>query len=148
MCGIVGAIAERDVSRILLEGLRRLEYRGYDSAGMALLPAAGGHLTHLKTVGKVNKLSDSLMKSKIQGSLGIAHTRWATHGQVSLQNTHPHLSNNNEFAVVHNGVISNYKELKNTLIEAGYEFRSETDTEVIATYLQFLYFLGVFSSIF
>jgi glucosamine--fructose-6-phosphate aminotransferase (isomerizing) len=131
MCGIVGAIAERDVSRILLEGLRRLEYRGYDSAGMALLPAAGGHLTHLKTVGKVNKLSDSLMKSKIQGSLGIAHTRWATHGKPSVKNAHPHTSSN-EVAIVHNGIIENYTSLRADLAKAGYASKTDTDSEIIA----------------
>ena len=112
MCGIVGAIAERDVSRILLEGLRRLEYRGYDSAGIALLPAVGGQLALLRTVGKVNKLFDSLTKSNIQGSLGIAHTRWATHGKPSVKNAHPHTSSN-EVAIVH------YTSLRNDLARDG-----------------------------
>ena len=131
MCGIVGAIAERNVSRILLEGLRRLEYRGYDSAGIALLSANGEKFNHLRAVGKVKKLAESAIKSKIQGNSGIAHTRWATHGKPSIKNAHPHCSSN-EIAIVHNGIIENYESLRNNLTKDGYIIKTETDSETIA----------------
>lgn len=129
MCGIVGAIAERDVVPILIEGLRRLEYRGYDSAGVAVLNPAG-HLSRLRAVGKVRKLQDSLAETPTEGQLGIAHTRWATHGVPSERNAHPHISRDG-IAIVHNGIIENHEELREELTRLGYVFTSETDTEVI-----------------
>ena len=130
MCGIVGAVAERDVVPVLIEGLRRLEYRGYDSAGVAVLNGTGS-IKRLRTVGKVRKLQDALDADHTHGPLGIAHTRWATHGVPSERNAHPHISKDG-IAIVHNGIIENHDELRDELKRAGYEFSSETDTEVIA----------------
>ncbi len=129
MCGIVGAIAQRPVTEILLEGLRRLEYRGYDSAGVALLDS-DGNLQRIRALGRVVELEKKLEQSPHQGVVGISHTRWATHGEPAERNAHPHLSNN-RVAVVHNGIIENHQELREALKEKGYEFESETDTEVI-----------------
>jgi glucosamine--fructose-6-phosphate aminotransferase (isomerizing) len=130
MCGIVGAIAQRPVTEILLEGLRRLEYRGYDSAGVALLNS--DHLIQCsRASGRVAVLENRLQQHPIHGTLGISHTRWATHGEPAERNAHPHMSND-RVAVVHNGIIENYEELREQLIAKGYEFKSETDTEVIA----------------
>jgi glucosamine--fructose-6-phosphate aminotransferase (isomerizing) len=130
MCGIVGAIAERDVVPVLMEGLKRLEYRGYDSAGIAVLNGTR-RLSRLRTQGKVKALQDALDQSPVHGNLGIAHTRWATHGVPSERNAHPHISRDG-LAIVHNGIIENHEELRAELERAGYEFSSETDTEVIA----------------
>jgi glucosamine--fructose-6-phosphate aminotransferase (isomerizing) len=130
MCGIVGAVAERNVVPILMEGLRRLEYRGYDSAGIAVLNGSK-HLTRLRTVGKVRMLDDALEQSPTDGPVGIAHTRWATHGVPSERNAHPHISRDG-IAIVHNGIIENHDELRTDLEQRGYAFASETDTEVIA----------------
>lgn len=130
MCGIVGAIAGRNISAILLEGLKRLEYRGYDSAGMAVLNSTSGQLDHLKRVGKVAELDAALSELPLPGYLGIAHTRWATHGKPEQRNAHPHLSAD-RIAVVHNGIIENHTALKAELTAAGYQFLSDTDTEVI-----------------
>ena len=129
MCGIVGAIANRDVAGILLEGLKRLEYRGYDSAGLAII-SPQGELQRVRRVGKVNKLKEALDSKPLKGSIGIAHTRWATHGEPTELNAHPHISD--YIAVVHNGIIENYEPLREKLIAKGYQFRSETDTEVIS----------------
>ncbi|WP_374441313.1 glutamine--fructose-6-phosphate transaminase (isomerizing) [Pseudomonas panipatensis] len=129
MCGIVGAIAERNVTPILVEGLKRLEYRGYDSAGLALVDAAG-HLQRRRRAGKVAGLEQSLAEQPLSGQLGIAHTRWATHGAPSEDNAHPHFSNG-QLAVVHNGIIENHEELREYLKGLGYQFTSQTDTEVI-----------------
>jgi glutamine---fructose-6-phosphate transaminase (isomerizing) len=130
MCGIVGAVAGRDVVPILMEGLRRLEYRGYDSAGIAVLNGSK-HLTRLRAVGKVRNLDDALERTPTNGKVGIAHTRWATHGVPSERNAHPHISRDG-LAIVHNGIIENHEELRADLERRGYRFESETDTEVIA----------------
>lgn len=129
MCGIVGAVAQRDITEILLEGLCRLEYRGYDSAGLAVINKAG-ELKRIRRVGKVKILKDAVESQPLQGGTGIAHTRWATHGEPTEQNAHPHLSD--YIAIVHNGIIENYESLRQQLITKGYHFTSETDTEVIA----------------
>ena len=130
MCGIVGAIGERNIVPILVEGLRRLEYRGYDSAGVAVLQA-DQTIGLCRTVGKVAELDARLNASPLEGQLGVAHTRWATHGGVTEANAHPHLSGD-RVAVIHNGIIENYAEIKAELEAKGYEFKSETDTEVAA----------------
>ncbi len=129
MCGIVGAIAERDVTPILLEGLRRLEYRGYDSAGIAVLTAEGC-LDRERIPGKVQMLADALEKHPLKGQLGIAHTRWATHGKPTQNNAHPHICNNG-VSVVHNGIIENHEAMRKAQKAAGYTFTSDTDTEVV-----------------
>lgn len=130
MCGIIGATSTRDITHVLLEGLRRLEYRGYDSAGMAVIDS-DTRLNRIRIQGKVQVLADAMLKTPIAGHTGIAHTRWATHGKPCEANAHPHISSN-EVAVVHNGIIENHDELRAYLREAGYEFTSETDTEVVA----------------
>ena len=129
MCGIVGAVAQRDVAEILVEGLRRLEYRGYDSAGVATIDEKN-QLASAKRLGKVQELAQALSDTPLSGGTGIAHTRWATHGAPSEVNAHPHLSSGN-IAVVHNGIIENHQELRTKLQSLGYEFVSQTDTEVI-----------------
>ncbi|KAB8312101.1 MULTISPECIES: glutamine--fructose-6-phosphate transaminase (isomerizing) [Rahnella] len=129
MCGIVGAVAQRDIAEILLEGLRRLEYRGYDSAGLAVIDT-DGKMGRLRRLGKVQMLAEALDQHPLHGGTGIAHTRWATHGEPSEANAHPHVSD--YIAVVHNGIIENHEPLRELLIERGYRFDSETDTEVIA----------------
>src|SRR5271166_5039776 len=130
MCGIVGVVAERNAVPILIEGLRRLEYRGYDSAGLAVLTQEH-QLARLRTVGKVKALEAALAAAPIAGHVGIAHTRWATHGVPTTRNAHPHVSRDG-IAIVHNGIIENHEALKAGLIDLGYTFSSETDTEVIA----------------
>jgi glucosamine--fructose-6-phosphate aminotransferase (isomerizing) len=135
MCGIVGGVADRNIVPVLIEGLKRLEYRGYDSAGIAVI-SADGHMQRLRTVGKVRALEQALTEMPIQGRTGIAHTRWATHGVPSERNAHPHLSRDG-LAVVHNGIIENYEELRDQLKAGGYVFSSETDTEVVAHRVHF-----------
>ncbi len=129
MCGIVGAVAQRDVAAILVDGLHRLEYRGYDSAGVAVLNTQQ-NMQIVRRVGKVKALEDAINENPLLGGTGIAHTRWATHGEPTEANAHPHRSDN--IAVVHNGIIENYEELREVLQERGYVFQSQTDTEVIA----------------
>ena len=129
MCGIVGAVAERNITAVLVEGLKRLEYRGYDSAGVALLTDKGD-LDRRRRVGKVSELESALSAEPLAGRLGIAHTRWATHGAPSERNAHPHFSGH-DLAVVHNGIIENHEELRAQLKGLGYVFSSDTDTEVI-----------------
>jgi len=128
MCGIVGAVAERNVVPILMEGLRRLEYRGYDSAGIAILN--GDSITRVRRVGKVQELQNALDEDPLRGNSGISHTRWATHGAPNEANAHPHMSED-DIAIVHNGIIENYEELRDDLQKHGFEFESQTDTEVV-----------------
>ncbi len=135
MCGIVGAIAERDVVPILMEGLRRLEYRGYDSAGIAVVDGKK-KMHRLRRVGKVQALQSGLDENPMRGTIGISHTRWATHGEPNEVNAHPQ-SSGNHLSIVHNGIIENYLSLKQELLDAGYEFESETDTEVVAHRIDF-----------
>ena len=127
MCGIVGAVSERNVANILLEGLKRLEYRGYDSRAWPLLTKT--RIKIAKSAGKVSQLVGIVDEAPLPGHLGIAHTRWATHGVPNDTNAHPHRSG--DICVVHNGIIENYKELRAELQQQGYKFNSETDTEVI-----------------
>lgn len=137
MCGIIGAVSERDISKVLLEGLRRLEYRGYDSAGIVVVD---NHvrLKRIRIQGKVQNLADAMHETSIVGHTGIAHTRWATHGKPSEQNAHPHLSHG-ELALVHNGIIENHEKLHQKLLDLGYQFSSETDTEVAAHLIHYHY---------
>ncbi len=129
MCGIVGAVAERNVVPILMEGLRRLEYRGYDSAGIAVLE--DGNITRIRRVGKVQQLQSALDENPLRADIGISHTRWATHGVPNETNAHPHMSGD-DIAIVHNGIIENHEELRDDLKAKGYEFVTDTDTEVVA----------------
>jgi glutamine---fructose-6-phosphate transaminase (isomerizing) len=137
MCGIVGGVSNRNITPVLIEGLKRLEYRGYDSSGLAVL-TKNNTFKRARSAGKVNKLEENLTtrKNKIKGNIGIAHTRWATHGEPIEKNAHPHISNNT-ISIVHNGIIENYLELKNSQFKQGYKFTSETDTEVIAHAIEF-----------
>lgn len=137
MCGIMGVVSERDISKILLEGLRRLEYRGYDSAGIAVIDN-NSRLKRVRIQGKVQNLADAMQETAIAGNTGIAHTRWATHGKPSEQNAHPHLSHG-QIALVHNGIIENHDQLRQRLITSGYQFTSETDSEVAAHLIHFHY---------
>lgn len=130
MCGIVAYLGEKQAAPILLDGLKRLEYRGYDSAGLVVMGENGPKL--VKTVGKVNQLVEDAAKKSLSGSVGISHTRWATHGRPSTPNAHPHFDCKREVYVVHNGIIENYAELKEDLLDRGHVFSSETDTEVLA----------------
>ncbi|MBC8281253.1 MAG: glutamine--fructose-6-phosphate aminotransferase, partial [Chloroflexi bacterium] len=130
MCGIVGYVGKQEAWPIIYEGLRRLEYRGYDSAGIAIVDAQGD-LQVRKTVGKVNGLDDTAAENHPQGFVGLGHTRWATHGRPSHENAHPHIDCEQRIAVVHNGIVENYLELKQQLTDAGHSFHSQTDTEVL-----------------
>ena len=137
MCGIVGYIGKREAYPILIKGLKRLEYRGYDSAGVALLNAKSD-LSVYKTKGKVSDLEAYCADKDITGSLGIAHTRWATHGEPSSRNAHPHYSESKNLALIHNGIIENYADLKSKLIEKGVTFISDTDTEVLVQFVVYV----------
>lgn len=136
MCGIVGYIGDKDAFPILIGGLKRLEYRGYDSAGVALF---NGSLENFKKKGKVAELEDFVVEKNYSGTTGIGHTRWATHGEPSDNNAHPHSSMNGTFSIVHNGIIENYARLKKDLTNHGYKFCSDTDTEVLANLIEFFY---------
>lgn len=137
MCGIVGYLGDRDAYPILIKGLRRLEYRGYDSAGVALINA-DGDLNVYKTKGKVSDLENYCAEKDITGTIGIAHTRWATHGEPSSRNAHPHYSESKNLAIIHNGIIENYADLKKKLQEKGITFRSDTDTEVLVQFVEYV----------
>ena len=137
MCGIVGYIGKRQACPILLKGLSRLEYRGYDSAGVALIND-NGNLVIYKTKGKVADLERAIDGKDVSGSVGIAHTRWATHGEPNDINAHPHFSESGNLALIHNGIIENYRSLKTELQNQGYHFKSETDTEVIIQLIQYI----------
>ncbi len=137
MCGIVGYIGDKQATPILLDGLTKLEYRGYDSAGIAILN--DGNINIKKAKGRLNVLKELVEKDSMAGTIGIGHTRWATHGEPSDTNSHPHLSQSGLIAVVHNGIIENYLPLKKWLLEEGYTFKSETDTEVVANLLEYYY---------
>ncbi|HLT09122.1 MAG TPA: class II glutamine amidotransferase, partial [Cyclobacteriaceae bacterium] len=138
MCGIVAYVGKQDALPIILKGLKRLEYRGYDSAGIALLNSKG--LAVYKKKGKVSQLEDSLLGNQdLNSRIGIGHTRWATHGEPNDANAHPHYSSNESFAMVHNGIIENYEVLKTDLINKGVEFKSETDSEVFINFIEDIY---------
>ena len=149
MCGIVGAVAQRDITPILVEGLKRLEYRGYDSCGVAVY--ADGHLRRTRSTQRVAELAEQVAQDKVQGFTGIAHTRWATHGVPATHNAHPHFSRlgNDEprIALVHNGIIENHDELRAELQAVGYVFESQTDTEVIAHLVNHLYAGDLFEAV-
>jgi glutamine---fructose-6-phosphate transaminase (isomerizing) len=137
MCGIVGYVGTRKASTIIIEGLKRLEYRGYDSAGLAILQDKG--ITLVRKVGRVEQLSKEAAKTHLNGTVGLGHTRWATHGGVTEANAHPHVSSDGKFALIHNGVIENYSQIKAFLIGKKYTFKSETDTEVLCNLIAYHY---------
>ena len=137
MCGIVGYIGQRKAYPILIKGLKRLEYRGYDSAGVALI-SDDRQLNVYKTKGKVSDLETFVTQKDISGSIGIAHTRWATHGEPCSVNAHPHYSSSERFALIHNGIIENYAALKDKLQAKGYTFKSSTDTEVLIQLIEYI----------
>ena len=137
MCGIVGYIGTKEAFPILIKGLRRLEYRGYDSAGVALINNDGA-LNVFKTKGKVDNLCDYCSDKDVSGTVGIAHTRWATHGEPSSRNAHPHFSESHNLAIIHNGIIENYADIKQKLIEKGVKFQSDTDTEVLVQLVEYI----------
>jgi glutamine---fructose-6-phosphate transaminase (isomerizing) len=148
MCGIVGAVASRNITPILVEGLKRLEYRGYDSCGVAV--HADGGLKRARTVSRVAELDRDIQTTKLEGFTGIAHTRWATHGAPAVANAHPHFSPNQQtprIALVHNGIIENHDELRGELKARGYVFESQTDTEVIAHLVDHLYDGDLFEAV-
>src|SRR4028118_2321332 len=133
MCGIVGYTGPREAYPIILKGLKRLEYRGYDSSGVALL---NGNLNVYKKKGKVAELEDMLVGKDVHAHIGIGHTRWATHGEPSDRNAHPHMSAGGKLAMIHNGIIENYASIKQELVKKGYEFKSDTDTEVLLNFIE------------
>ncbi|MFC0876244.1 glutamine--fructose-6-phosphate transaminase (isomerizing) [Saccharicrinis sp. FJH2] len=137
MCGIVGYIGEKDACPILINGLKRLEYRGYDSAGIALYNKE--NIGVFKKKGKVSALEEALQGKDTEGTIGIGHTRWATHGEPNDVNAHPHMSMNEKFVLIHNGIIENYNTLKTFLLSKGYKFKSETDTEVLVNWIEYVY---------
>lgn len=137
MCGIVGYIGTQKASPILLAGLAKLEYRGYDSAGIATMESDGIKIA--KDKGRVENLNNLSETKSLEGTIGIAHTRWATHGIPSKVNSHPHMDNSETIAVVHNGIIENYIELRKFLEEKGYHFISDTDTEVVPNLINYFY---------
>ncbi len=139
MCGIVGYIGDKQAFPILIKGLKRLEYRGYDSAGIAII---GEETNTFKIKGKVSDLENFVVNEDTSGNIGMGHTRWATHGEPNNDNAHPHTSTHGKFIVIHNGIIENYSTLKESLLEKGYSFKSETDTEVLANLIEYFYLKG------
>jgi glutamine---fructose-6-phosphate transaminase (isomerizing) len=139
MCGIVAYIGNKEAYPIIMKGLQRLEYRGYDSAGIALL---NGDLNVYKKAGKVSDLAAFLKGKNLNGSVGMGHTRWATHGEPNDKNAHPHFSETNNFAIIHNGIIENYASIKMELTNRGHTFRSDTDTEVLIHLIEDIYNRG------
>src|ERR1043165_2217134 len=139
MCGIVAYIGKREVYPILIKGLERLEYRGYDSAGVAIL---NGDLKVFKKAGKVSDLKEFVNGKDVKGNIGMGHTRWATHGEPNDRNAHPHFSQTKNFAIIHNGIIENYATIKKTLKENGHTFTSDTDTEVLIHLIEDIYEKG------
>lgn len=137
MCGIVGYLGNQNAAGILLEGLKRLEYRGYDSSGLAVLQ--DGSLAVTKRVGRVKELIGAIKQAPVESTIGICHTRWATHGEVTEENAHPHLSSDGKITLVHNGVIENYNTLRSFLTSKGFSFSSETDTEVLCNLIAYHY---------
>ena len=137
MCGIVGYIGTKQAYPILIKGLKRLEYRGYDSSGVAMI-SNGGDLNVYKAKGKVDNLIEYCRDKDVSGSIGIAHTRWATHGEPSARNAHPHYSRSHNLAIIHNGIIENYADIKTKLQANGIEFRSDTDTEVLVQLVEYI----------
>ena len=137
MCGIVGYLGKREAYPVLIKGLRRLEYRGYDSAGVALINA-DGQLNVYKSKGKVDNLTEYCNDKDVTGTVGIAHTRWATHGEPSSRNAHPHYSESHNLAIIHNGIIENYAEIKAKLVAKGVHFVSDTDTEVLVQLIEYV----------
>ncbi|RMA96050.1 glutamine--fructose-6-phosphate transaminase (isomerizing) [Hydrogenothermus marinus] len=147
MCGIIGYIGNRKAVPVLLYGLQRLEYRGYDSAGIAVIDREEDKIIVEKQVGKIKDLQEKLWNKKIEGNIGLGHSRWATHGEPTIENAHPHTSKSGTIAIVHNGIIENYLELKKELEEKGYKFRSQTDTEVVAHLIEEFYNGNLFETI-
>lgn len=143
MCGIVGYIGDKQAYPILIKGLKRLEYRGYDSAGISLL---NNQIKVFKKKGKVSDLEESVSNEDLSGNIGIGHTRWATHGEPNDINSHPHTSMNGNFVIIHNGIIENYSRLKEKLIDRGYTFQTETDTEVLVNLIEYVYLKGKVSA--
>ena len=137
MCGIVGYIGNKQAYPILIKGLHRLEYRGYDSSGVALINDKN-EINVYKTKGKVEDLEKYASDKDLSGTIGIAHTRWATHGEPNDSNAHPHYSQSKSLAIIHNGIIENYAIIKKDLIKRGYEFKSDTDTEVLVQLIEYM----------
>lgn len=136
MCGIVGYVGKRNANNVLLSGLKKLEYRGYDSCGIATL--SGNYLNLFKSTNRIDSLASEITCTE-NPNIGIGHTRWATHGKVTIENAHPHLDNSKKIVVVHNGIIENYMNLRELLKEKGYKFYSETDTEIIPNLISMFY---------
>lgn len=141
MCGIIGYIGDKKATPVLINGLLCLEYRGYDSAGIAVIE--NGKIAVMKDKGRVSNLEAIDGINGLTSTIGIAHTRWATHGKPAKENAHPHLDNSGEFAVVHNGIIENYQELREFLLSKGYHFLSQTDTEMIPNLIHYYYTNGI-----
>jgi len=145
MCGIVGYFGKKSAKSFLIDGLSKLEYRGYDSAGIAVVNE--GKVNIVKHKGRLSNLTDNLDENKAEGNVGIGHTRWATHGEPSDVNSHPHQSSKGDITVVHNGIIENYLELRQWLKEKGYEFISQTDTEVVPNLIHYYYEGDLFKAV-